>query len=53
MVVMRQWVVEESDFVISENGKIMQDRVWEVMLEILGKADPKVSEVAKVYLTKA
>ncbi|PBK94492.1 short-chain dehydrogenase [Armillaria gallica] len=45
-------VVEESDFVISEDGKIVQDKVWEEMLEILGKIDPKVSEVANVYLTK-
>ncbi|KAK0200185.1 hypothetical protein DFS33DRAFT_1359473 [Desarmillaria ectypa] len=46
-------VVEESDFVISEDGKIVQDKVWEEMLEILGRIDPKVSEVAKAYLTKA
>ncbi|KAK0224414.1 hypothetical protein EDD85DRAFT_241407 [Armillaria nabsnona] len=46
-------VVEESDFVISEDGKIVQNKVWEEMLEILGKVDPKVSEVAKAYLTKA
>ncbi|KAK0443701.1 uncharacterized protein EV420DRAFT_1576207 [Desarmillaria tabescens] len=46
-------VVEESDFAISEDGKIVQDKVWEEMLEILGKIDPKVSEVANAYLTKA
>ncbi|KAK0431574.1 hypothetical protein EV421DRAFT_2024491 [Armillaria borealis] len=46
-------VVEESDFVISEDGKIVQDKVWEEMLEILGQIDPKVSEVVKAYLTKA
>ncbi|KAK0215090.1 hypothetical protein IW262DRAFT_1300324 [Armillaria fumosa] len=46
-------VVEENDFVISEVGKIVQDKVWEQMLEILGKVDPKVSEVAEAYLTKA
>ncbi|KAK0215220.1 hypothetical protein EDD85DRAFT_1000076 [Armillaria nabsnona] len=45
-------VVEESDFVISEDGKIVQNKVWEEMLEILGKIDPKVSEVANAYLTK-
>ncbi|KAK0187477.1 hypothetical protein F5146DRAFT_1210337 [Armillaria mellea] len=45
-------VVEESDFVISEDGKIVQDKVWE-MLEILGKIDPKISDVAKAYLKKA
>ncbi|KAK0443696.1 uncharacterized protein EV420DRAFT_1340640, partial [Desarmillaria tabescens] len=43
-------VVEESDFVISEDGKIVQDKVWEEMLEMLGKIDPKVSEVANTYL---
>ncbi|PBK67956.1 short-chain dehydrogenase [Armillaria solidipes] len=46
-------VVEESDFVISEDGKIVQDKVWEEMLEIFGQIDPKVSEVVKMYLTKA
>ncbi|KAK0443704.1 uncharacterized protein EV420DRAFT_1023754 [Desarmillaria tabescens] len=46
-------VAEESDFVISEDGKIVQNKVWEEMLEILGKIDPKVSEVANAYLTKA
>ncbi|PBK60599.1 short-chain dehydrogenase [Armillaria solidipes] len=46
-------VVEESDFVISEDGKIVQDKVWKEMLEILSKVDPKVSEVAKAHLTKA
>ncbi|KAK0214489.1 hypothetical protein IW262DRAFT_274804 [Armillaria fumosa] len=46
-------VVEESDFVISKDGKIVQDKVWEEMLEILGKVDPKVLEVAHAYLAKA
>ncbi|KAK0186902.1 hypothetical protein F5146DRAFT_147778 [Armillaria mellea] len=43
-------VVEESDFVISEDGKIVQDKVWGEMLDILGKIDPKVTDVAKAYL---
>ncbi|KAK0463437.1 hypothetical protein IW261DRAFT_1672487 [Armillaria novae-zelandiae] len=43
-------VVEESDFVISEDGKIVQDKVWGEMLEILAKIDPKVTDVAKTYL---
>ncbi|KAK0215233.1 hypothetical protein EDD85DRAFT_497803 [Armillaria nabsnona] len=46
-------VVEESDFVISEDGKIVQDKVWDEMVEIFGPIDPKVSEVVKAYLTKA
>ncbi|KAK0440897.1 uncharacterized protein EV420DRAFT_1279069 [Desarmillaria tabescens] len=45
-------VVEESDFVISEDGKIVQDKVWAEMLDILGKIDPKVSEVANSCLKK-
>ncbi|KAG7439188.1 NAD(P)-binding protein [Guyanagaster necrorhizus] len=45
-------VVEESDFVISEDGKIVQDKVWEEMLDILGNIDPKVLEVANTYLQK-
>ncbi|PBK65066.1 NAD(P)-binding protein [Armillaria solidipes] len=43
-------VVEESDFVISEDGKTVQDKVWGEMLDILGKIDPKASDVAKTYL---
>ncbi|PBK98029.1 short-chain dehydrogenase [Armillaria gallica] len=46
-------VVEECDFVISEDGKIVQDKVWEEMLAILGQVDPKVSEVANTCLTRA
>ncbi|PBK94509.1 NAD(P)-binding protein [Armillaria gallica] len=46
-------VVEESDFVISKDGKIVQNKVWDEMLEIFGRIDPKVSKVAKMYLTKA
>ncbi|KAK0215242.1 hypothetical protein EDD85DRAFT_498166 [Armillaria nabsnona] len=46
-------VVEESDFVISEDGKIVQDKVWDEMMEIFGRIDPKVLEVVKVFLTKA
>ncbi|KAK0207389.1 hypothetical protein IW262DRAFT_1530247 [Armillaria fumosa] len=43
-------IVEESNFVISEDGKIVQDKVWGEMLNILGKIDPKVMDVAKTYL---
>ncbi|PBK60625.1 hypothetical protein ARMSODRAFT_1026363 [Armillaria solidipes] len=45
-------VVEESDFVIIEDGKIVQDKVWEEMLDILGKIDIDVSDVAKSYPKK-
>ncbi|EJU05780.1 NADP-binding protein [Dacryopinax primogenitus] len=38
-------VAEESDLVISPEGKVIQDRVWEETKEILEKADPKVKTV--------
>ncbi|KAK0227367.1 hypothetical protein EDD85DRAFT_974912 [Armillaria nabsnona] len=43
-------VVEESDFVISEDGKVVQDKVWDEMLAILEGVDPKVADVAREYL---
>ncbi|KAK0474988.1 hypothetical protein EDD18DRAFT_1313358 [Armillaria luteobubalina] len=43
-------VVEKCNFVTSKDGKIVQDKVWGEMLDILGKIDPKVPDVAKAYL---
>ncbi|KAK0186869.1 hypothetical protein F5146DRAFT_935933 [Armillaria mellea] len=43
-------VVEESDFVISEDGKVVQDKVWDEMLAIFEGVDPKVADVAREYL---
>ncbi|KAK0443239.1 hypothetical protein EV421DRAFT_1710192 [Armillaria borealis] len=43
-------VVEESDFVISEDGKVVQDKIWDEMLAILEGVDPKVADVAREYL---
>ncbi|KAK0217275.1 hypothetical protein IW262DRAFT_1464314 [Armillaria fumosa] len=43
-------VVEESDFVISEDGKVVQDKVWDEMLAIFENIDPKVADVAHEYL---
>lgn len=45
-------VAKERDFMVSEDGEIIQGKVWE-MVEILGRIDHKVEEVVRVYLTKA
>ncbi|KZT59756.1 NAD(P)-binding protein [Calocera cornea HHB12733] len=42
-------VAEESDLVISPEGKVIQDRVWEETKEILEKADPKVKAILSEY----
>ncbi|PBK88401.1 hypothetical protein ARMGADRAFT_432369 [Armillaria gallica] len=41
-------VAEECNFVISGDGRIVQDKGE--LLDILGKINPKVSDVAKAYL---
>ncbi|KAK0443712.1 uncharacterized protein EV420DRAFT_1277835 [Desarmillaria tabescens] len=46
----RSEVVEESDFVISKDGKIIQDKVWDEMLKIFGKIDPKVVAICRSHL---
>lgn len=38
-------VAEPSDFVLSETGKAVQERVWKEQLEILEKVDSRVSKV--------
>ncbi|KAK0200108.1 hypothetical protein DFS33DRAFT_1278495 [Desarmillaria ectypa] len=43
-------VVEESDLMISEDGKVVQDKVWDEMLGVLEGVDPKVADVACQYL---
>jgi len=43
-------VAEESDLVLSPEGKEMQDRIWEETKEILEKADPKVKGIISEYL---
>ncbi|KAJ7483238.1 hypothetical protein FB451DRAFT_1438886, partial [Mycena latifolia] len=42
-------VTEPSDFVLSEEGKRVQNRVWDEMVEILGEVDPRVSEIVEKY----
>jgi len=43
-------VAEESDLVLSPEGKTIQDRIWEETKEILEKADPKVKAIISEYL---
>ncbi|KAJ7483266.1 hypothetical protein FB451DRAFT_960393, partial [Mycena latifolia] len=43
-------VTEPSDFVLSEEGKRVQSRIWDEMVEILGEVDPRVSEIVEKYL---
>ncbi|KAJ7474896.1 hypothetical protein FB451DRAFT_277908 [Mycena latifolia] len=44
-------VTEPSDFVLSEEGKRVQNRVWDEMVEILGDVDPRVTETVEKYLS--
>ncbi|KAK7031655.1 WW domain-containing oxidoreductase [Favolaschia claudopus] len=44
-------ILEPSDFVISPEGKKVQDRSWNELVEILGKVDPRVTETVNKYLT--
>ncbi|RDB15750.1 WW domain-containing oxidoreductase [Hypsizygus marmoreus] len=43
-------VAEASDFVISEEGGIVQNKIWEEMLEILSEVDHKVHHTVNKYL---
>ncbi|KAG9310809.1 hypothetical protein JVU11DRAFT_8662 [Chiua virens] len=43
-------VAEPSDFVISEEGKKMQDNVWRETIEILTKEDPQLTSIVREYL---
>ncbi|KAJ7156907.1 hypothetical protein C8R43DRAFT_1183379 [Mycena crocata] len=44
-------VVEASDFVIGPVGAKVQDRIWDDMVDILGKVDPRVHAVVDKYLS--
>ncbi|KAJ7466923.1 hypothetical protein FB451DRAFT_1483837 [Mycena latifolia] len=44
-------VEEPSDFAISPLGQKAQDRVWDELVEILGKVDPRVLQTVDQYLT--
>ncbi|KAF9031705.1 short-chain dehydrogenase [Hymenopellis radicata] len=44
-------ITEPSDFVISKEGKVMQDGYWDELIGILSKADPKISGIVKQILS--
>ncbi|KAJ6526944.1 hypothetical protein DFH09DRAFT_1371493 [Mycena vulgaris] len=43
-------VEEPSDFIVSSEGAKAQDRIWDEMVEMLGKVDPKVLSAVAKYL---
>ncbi|KAF7298638.1 Retinol dehydrogenase 12 [Mycena indigotica] len=43
---------EPSDFVLSDLGKKSEELLWEEVVEILDKVDPKVKQVAEEYLAR-
>ncbi|KAF9219859.1 NAD(P)-binding protein [Gyrodon lividus] len=45
-------IAEVSDFVLSEDGKNFQEKVWQETIDILAKASPKVETVIQEYLAK-
>ncbi|KAI5892399.1 NAD(P)-binding protein [Schizophyllum commune H4-8] len=48
--VARHTVRQPSDFVLSERGRIAQDRTWREIVAIGEKLDPKVRQIVKDYL---
>ncbi|GLB39563.1 putative protein CC1G_02706 Coprinopsis cinerea okayama7 130 [Lyophyllum shimeji] len=44
-------VSEASDFAIGAEGKVVQNSLWDEMMEILVKVDSRVQQVADTYLT--
>ncbi|KAF7369500.1 hypothetical protein MVEN_00279800 [Mycena venus] len=44
-------VTEPSDFVLSEEGRKTEDRLWDELVEILGKVDPRVTKTVEEYLS--
>ncbi|KAG6835245.1 hypothetical protein H0H93_003570 [Arthromyces matolae] len=42
-------VEEPSDFVIGEEGKVVQEKLWKEVVEILEKVDPRVEAIVKEY----
>ncbi|KAL1688646.1 hypothetical protein GGG16DRAFT_115763 [Schizophyllum commune] len=48
--VARRTVRPPSDFVLSERGRIAQDRTWREIVAIGEKLDPKVGQIVKEYL---
>ncbi|KAJ7096017.1 hypothetical protein C8R43DRAFT_264540 [Mycena crocata] len=46
-------VKEPSDFVMSPEGARAQDRVWDDMVDVLSKVDPRVGGIIDQYLSSA
>ncbi|KAF7371442.1 hypothetical protein MSAN_00781200 [Mycena sanguinolenta] len=44
-------VTEPSDFVVSAEGEKIQDRLWDELVDILGKVDPRVTAAVEQYLS--
>ncbi|KAJ7483218.1 hypothetical protein FB451DRAFT_1084389 [Mycena latifolia] len=44
-------IMEVSDFVLSAEGAKVQDHIWDEMVQILGKVDPRVSVNVTKYLS--
>ncbi|KAJ7177102.1 hypothetical protein C8R46DRAFT_48481 [Mycena filopes] len=44
---------EPSEFVVSPEGRKVQDRIWDETVDILEKVDPKVADTVEKYLSEA
>jgi NAD(P)-dependent dehydrogenase (short-subunit alcohol dehydrogenase family) len=44
-------VNEPSNFVVGEQGKVAQEKLWDNLIEELTKVEPKVQQIVKEYLT--
>ncbi|KAF8799295.1 retinol dehydrogenase 12, partial [Phlegmacium glaucopus] len=44
-------VQEPSDYVVGEEGKRVQDKLWDALIDELAKSDPSVWEIVEKYLT--
>ncbi|KAJ6597642.1 hypothetical protein DFH09DRAFT_904046 [Mycena vulgaris] len=44
-------VQEVGDFVLSAQGTTLQDRIWDEMVEILAKVDPRVTAIVARHLS--
>ncbi|KAG6822899.1 hypothetical protein H0H93_004621 [Arthromyces matolae] len=46
-------VSEASDFAIGPDGHVVQEKLWNEVMEILGKVDPRVEDISRKYLASA
>ncbi|KAJ7254322.1 short-chain dehydrogenase [Mycena haematopus] len=47
-----QKVDEVSDYILSPEGQQVQERIWNELIDILAKADPRVSSTVETYLRR-